>query len=159
MAQSIQSIQSIETVQIQQIQIQQIQQIQIQLPNHQEIVLQQLYQTTKQTTHHLFAESIDAMRIGQLMGVMVKQVEQATYPTGKIPGADKKAIVLALGRRLLQDPAVIPSDAVRSAASTAYDALAETMLETLLDVSKHVNTVIQQAAVSCCEAVLACLKK
>lgn len=152
--------QSIQSIQI--TEIQSIQSIQIieKLPAQQEIVIQQLYQTTKETTRHLFAaESVDAMRIGQLMGMMVKQVEQASYPTGKIPGAEKKAIVLALGRRLLQDPAVIQSDAVRSAACTAYDSLGEMMLETLLDVSKHVNTVIQQAAVSCCEAVLACLKK
>jgi len=131
------------------------------LPERQSLVLDQLYETAKQaTTSLLSADSLsDAMKIGQLMATIVKLVEKASYKGEKIPGAEKKEIALALGKRLVSDPAVIPGDGLRSGVAAAYDLLGESLLETLLDVSRHVNTAIQQAAVSCCEAILGALKK
>lgn len=131
------------------------------LPERQSLVLDQLYETAKQTTASLLsADSLsDAMKIGQLMATIVKLVEKASYKGEKIPGAEKKEIALALGKRLVSDPAVIPGDGLRSGVSAAYDLLGESLLETLLDVSRHVNTAIQQAAVSCCETILQMLKK
>jgi hypothetical protein len=131
------------------------------LPERQALLLDELYETSKQTTKSLLsAESMsDAMKIGQLMAMIVKLVEKASYKGEKIPGAEKKEIALALGKRLVSDPAVIPGDGLRAGVGMAYDLLAESLLETLLDVSRHVNTAIKEAAISCCESLLASLKK
>lgn len=131
------------------------------LSERQALLLDQLYEAAKQATKSLLsAESMsDAMKIGQLMAMIVKLVEKASYKGEKIPGAEKKEIALALGKRLVADPAVIPGDGLRNGVGMAYDLLSESLLETLLDVSRHVNTAIQEAAVSCCESLLAALKK
>jgi hypothetical protein len=131
------------------------------LSERQSLLLDQLYETAKQATASLLsAESMsDAMKIGQLMAMIVKLVEKASYKGEKIPGAEKKEIALALGKRLVADPAVIPGDGLRDGVCVAYDLLGESLLETLLDVSRHVNTAIQEAAASCCESLLAALKK
>lgn len=132
------------------------------LSEKQEIVLNELYDTLKETAKGLFSLSSmdDAMRIGKLMAEIMKLVEKATYPGGqKIPGAEKREIALALGKCVTSDPDVIPDEGVRHGVSSAYDAVGEPLLETLLDVSRHVNVFIKEVAVSCCEGILACLKK
>lgn len=131
------------------------------LTERQEHVLDQLYETAKLATKEVMNASSmdDAMKIGKMMATIVKLVEKASYRGEKIPGAEKKEIALALGKRLVSDPTVIENDIVRGGVSTAYDLLGESLLETLLDVSRHVNRVIQEAAVSCCESILACIKK
>lgn len=133
----------------------------IKLQDRQEIVLNQLYLTIKDTMKEtLNMESMDhAMKIGRMMAEIVKLVEKASYPTGKIPGAEKREIALALGKRLVSDQAVIPHDTIRNGLIMTYELLGEQLLETLLDVSRHVNTVIQQAALSCCESIVECLKR
>lgn len=131
------------------------------LPEKQEVILNQLYEAAKLATKEILSASSmdDAMKIGKLMATIVKLVEKATYRGEKIPGAEKKEIALALGKRLVSDPTVIENDTVRGGVSMAYDLLGEQLLETLMDVSRHVNTAIQEAAVSCCEALLAFIKK
>jgi hypothetical protein len=132
------------------------------LSEKQEAVFNELYGTLKETAKSLFAVSSmdDAMRIGKLIGEIMKLVEKATYPGGhKIPGGEKREIALELGRCLVHDPSVIQDEGVRNGVSTAYDAIGEQLMETLLDVSRHVNVMIQEVAISCCEGVLACLKK
>lgn len=132
------------------------------LSERQEAVLNDLYETLKETTKGLFSLSSmdDAMRIGKLMAEIMKLVEKATYPGGhKIPGVEKREIALALGKCLVNDPAVLPDEGVRCGVSTAYDLMGETLLDTLLDVSRHVNVFVKEVAVSCCEGILACLKK
>lgn len=133
----------------------------IKLQERQELILNQLYLTLKETMKEILnMESMNhAMKIGKLMAEIVKQVEKVSYPTGKIPGAEKREIALALGKRLVSDQAVIPHDTIRNGLVITYDLLGEQLLETLLDVSRHVNTVIQQAALSCCESIVECLKR
>lgn len=131
------------------------------MSERQQQVLDQLYETAKLATKELLSLSSmdDAMKIGKMIATIVKLVEKASYRGEKIPGAEKREIALALGKRLVADPTVIENDTVRGGVGMAYDILGESMLETLLDVSRHVNTAIQQAAVSCCESILACIKK
>jgi hypothetical protein len=128
----------------------------------QEGVVKELYGTLKETAKGLFSLSSmdDAMRIGKLMAEIMKLVEKATYPGGrKIPGVEKREIALALGTCLVNDSTVFPDEGVRHGVSRAYDLLGEQLLETLLDVSRHVNVFVKEVAVSCCEGILACLKK
>lgn len=147
-------------IQMTSVQVTQIQSI-VNLPEKQERILDQLYETAKLATKEILSASSmdDAMKIGKMMATIVKLVEKATYRGEKIPGAEKKEIALALGKRLVSDPTVIENDTVRGGVSTAYDLLGEQLLETLLDVSRHVNTAIQEAAVSCCESIIALIKK
>jgi hypothetical protein len=127
----------------------------------QEQVIDQLYETAKLATKEIFSiSSMDqSMKIGRMMATIVKLVEKASYRGEKIPGAEKREIALILGKRLVSDPAVIGNDTVRKSVCTAYDLLGEQLMETLLDVSRHVNAAIQKAAISCCESILACMKK
>ena len=131
------------------------------LSERQELILNQLYLTLKESMKELFSlESMDhAMKIGRMMAEIVKLVEKARYPNEKIPSVEKREIALALGKRLVSDHDLIENDAIRDGLITTYELLGEQLLETLLDVSRHVNTMIQQAALSCCESIVECLKR
>jgi hypothetical protein len=124
-------------------------------------VLDQLYVVAKDTTKGILSiQSADhALKIGRMIAEIVKLIEKASYRGEKIPGAEKKEIALELGKRLLSDPAMISDETIRNGLLTAYDLLGEQMLDTLIDVSQHVNTAIKEVAISCCEALLRALKK
>ena len=131
------------------------------LSGKQKEVLDQLYETAKKTAKEILSlNSLDhVMKIGRLVAEIVKLMEKATYGGVKIPGAEKKEIALELGKRLLSDPAVVSDETVRNGLLTAYDLVGENMLDTLIDVSLHVNTAIKEVTVSCCESLLRMLKK
>jgi hypothetical protein len=131
------------------------------LSERQEEVLNDLYDTLKETTKELFSlSSMDhAMRISRMMAEIMKLVEKATYRGEKIPGAEKREIALALGQCLVNDPEVIPDEDVRHGVCAAYGILGEQLLETLMDVSRYVNVMVKEAAVSCCEYIVAWMKK
>jgi dGTP triphosphohydrolase len=129
-------------------------------PRQKEIVAQ-LYEVSKEAAKRIFSvSSLDhVMNISRLLAEIVKLTEKASYRGEKIPGSEKKAIVLELGRQLLQDPEVLSDELARAAAGMAYEAMGESLLETLLDVSKHVNVMVKEVATSCCSALLSCLQK
>jgi hypothetical protein len=124
-------------------------------------VLDQLYETAKKAVKEILSlDSLDhAMKIGRMIAEIVKLMEKATYRGGKIPGEEKKEIALELGKRLLMDPSVVSNETVRNGLLTAYDLVGEQMLDTLIDVSRHVNTAIKEVAISCCESLLRMIKK
>lgn len=129
-------------------------------PRQKEVVAQ-LYEVSKETAKRIFSvASLDhVMNIGRLLAEIVKLTEKASYRGEKIPGSEKKAIVLELGRQLLQDPEVLSDELARTAAGMAYEAMGEALLETLVDVSKHVNVMVKEVAATCCGALLSCLQK
>jgi hypothetical protein len=124
-------------------------------------VLDQLYETAKKAVKDILSlDSLDhAMKIGRMIAEIVKLMEKATYRGSKIPGEEKKEIALELGKRLLMDPSVVSNETVRNGLLTAYDLVGEQMLDTLIDVSRHVNTAIKEVAISCCESLLRMIKK
>jgi hypothetical protein len=131
------------------------------LSGKQREVLDRLYSTAKNMAKEILSlNSIDhAMKIGRLMAEIVKLMEKASYHGEKIPGAEKREIALELGKRLLSDSSVVSDETLRNGLLTAYDLVGEQMLDTLIDVSQHVNTAIKEVAVSCCEALIKMLKK
>lgn len=133
----------------------------VKLSDRQENVLNQLYNSLKEIMKEtLSLESADhAMKIGRMMAEIIKLVEKARYPNDKIPGAEKKEIAIALGKRLVSDKDVVQNETIRNGLITAYDLLGEQLLETLMDVSRNVNIAVQQAALSCCESILDYLKR
>lgn len=99
----------------------------------------------------------EAMKITQLIGSIMKLLESLTINGVKLNGSTKKVISLELGRILIRD--LIKDESLKETILPIYDAMADTVLETLIDVSQHINTAAREAAISCCESLLSCLKK
>lgn len=72
----------------------------------------------------------------------IKIVEKTKVNNNKLDGADKKQIVLELGKILLVTE--IPDKNVTDIIIPIYDAVAEEILETIIDVSSQVNTEIKK---------------
>jgi hypothetical protein len=99
----------------------------------------------------------NALKITQLIGNMIKLLENLSFGGKKITGSTKKAVAVELGRNLIQD--LIKDQELKTTLLGMYDMLADSTLETLIDVSQHVNTAMKEAAASCCEALVECLRK
>jgi len=99
----------------------------------------------------------EAMKITQLIGSIMKLLENLTINGVKLNGSTKKVISLELGRILIRD--LIKDESLKATILPIYDSIADTVLETLIDVSQHINTAAREAAISCCESLLSCLKK
>lgn len=98
-----------------------------------------------------------ALKITQLMGAIMKLLENLTFEQKKLTGPTKKAVAIELGRQLIQD--VVKDDALKQVVLPLYDTMAEPLLETLVDVSQTLNVAVKEAAASCCEWMAACMKK
>lgn len=98
-----------------------------------------------------------AMKVTQLVASIVKLIESLQFQGKPLSGPNKKAVALELGRQLIQD--VIKDQAVKDVVIPIYNMTAESTLETLIDVSQHLNVAAKEAAASCCEAIAACIKK
>lgn len=96
----------------------------------------------------------DAIKMTQLMGSIIKMLETITFNQVKLSGANKKAVALELGHSLIKDS--VSDENLKTAILTLYDLTAEQTLETLIDVSKHVNVA---QVVSCCEFLAEFFKK
>lgn len=99
----------------------------------------------------------NALKITQLIGNIMKLLENLSFGGKKISGATKKAVTIELGRNLIRD--LIPNQELKTTLLGMYDVLADSTLETLIDVSQHVNTAVKEAAASCCEFLAECLRK
>ena len=98
-----------------------------------------------------------ALKITQLMGSIMKLLENLTFNQMKLSGPTKKAVAIELGRSLIRD--LIKDDSIKDILLPLYDTMAEPLLETLVDVSHTLNTAAKDAAASCCEWMAACIKK
>ncbi len=99
----------------------------------------------------------NALKITQLIGHLMKLLENLSFGGKKISGSTKKAVSIELGRNLIRD--LIKDQELKMTLLGMYDMLADSTLETLIDVSQHVNTAVKEAAASCCEAIVECLRK
>lgn len=111
-----------------------------------------------------FAEGIlshptlsSALKITQLMGAIMKLLENLTFQQKKLTGSTKKAVAIELGRQLIQD--LVKDDTLKQILLPLYDTMAEPLLETLVDVSHTLNTAVKEATASCCEWMAGCLRK
>lgn len=129
------------------------------LTEEQQKIMQFVYDSAKS-----FAEGIlshpslpAALKITQLIGAIVKLLENLSFHGQKLNGPTKKAIAVELGRVMIRD--LIKDDAVKGVLLPLYDTMADSVLETLVDVSHTLNVAASQAAASCCESIAACLRK
>ena len=106
----------------------------------QKMVLATMYVDVKETVEKILTVSSvsDIVRIAQSIAEIIKRLEATS-----LVGADKKRIALELTRDLIKD--VLHSDSVLA----IYDAIAEDILETMVDVSRTLN-VVEEAAEKAC---------
>jgi len=130
--------------------------VEITIPNmeeeivtHQRALVQTLYDSAKGTSAALLSDPLldSSLKITQLIAQLMAFMEQVNMGGEKISGANKKAIVLELGRLLIKDH--IKDDIQRVKILLMYDVLAEKTLEVMIDISHVVNKQAVKAAVSC----------
>jgi len=97
------------------------------------------------------------LKITLTLGEVIKHVESAKVDGHSPNGADKKAVVIELGRILIKE--LIADEAQEKEIVAVYDIFAERTLEAMIGVSKVVNTVIQEVATSCCPGFLSFFRK
>jgi hypothetical protein len=120
-----------------------------------------IYESVKAAIKELISDpSInETIKITKTIAKLVKELENAKVD-GKAPtGADKKAVAIQLGRILIKE--VVTNDSLEANILMVYDVVAEPTLETMIEVSKVVNVVIQKVVTSCgptFDKVLKCLR-
>ena len=77
-----------------------------------------------------------------IITMCIKIIEKTKVNNKKIDGSDKKQIVLELGKIIINTE--IDNTAITNDINPIYDALAEEVLETVIDVSSHVNTEVKK---------------
>jgi|TARA_B110000211_G_C14048785_1_gene540222 hypothetical protein len=77
-----------------------------------------------------------------IISTCIKIIEKTKVNNKNIDGSDKKQIVLELGKIIINTE--IDNTSITNIINPIYDALAEEILETLIDVSSHVNTEVKK---------------
>ena len=116
-----------------------------------------MYDSTKSAIQSFMADNSlsNALKITKTIGQIIKQVESVKID-GKTPtSADKKAIVIQLGRILIKELISNDEDEIL----VLYDLMAEQTLEAMIDVSRVVNVVVQEMAAKCCPSLLDLFKR
>ena len=90
---------------------------------------------------HVSPEDI-SKNIFVIISTCIKILEKTKVNNKKIEGSDKKQIVLELGKIIINTE--IDNTAITDVINPIYDTLAEDVLETLIDVSSHVNTEVKK---------------
>jgi hypothetical protein len=84
----------------------------------------------------MLSGQITAVNITLLLGKLVKTVENIVVEGGKLHGADKKVVVLEVGRQLIKR---FVHGGQQENAIFIYEMAAEPVVDTLVDVSRNVN--------------------
>lgn len=96
-----------------------------------------------------------SVKVTKLLAALMKIMEKTHVNGSKIPGAKKKAVVLYLLRQLMKD--IVADIPVQSYLISKAEAIGESLLETLADISRNVN--IPEVAASCCASLFSALTK
>ncbi len=129
------------------------------LSEEQSKVLKIVYDKVKESTdlilHHPRLEN--ALKLTQMIASIIKLLETVKLNELLLSGKDKKEIALELGRILIKD--LIKEDEKRVVLLMIYDSTAEQLLETMVDVSHHLNIKVKELTGSCCEGLLNLFKR
>jgi hypothetical protein len=96
-----------------------------------------------------------SVKVTKLLAALMKIMEKTKVDGSKIPGLKKKAVVLYLLRQLMKD--VVSDLPVQSYLISKAEAIGESLLETLADISRNVN--IPEVAATCCMGLISALTK
>lgn len=107
----------------------------------------------------------NTLKVTRVIGQLIKKLENDTIDGHKPTGDDKKAVAIQLGRVMIKE--LVEDETHEKEILSVYDFLADGLLETMIDVSKVVNTVVKQAVntvvehavTSCCPSFLRFFKK
>ena len=92
------------------------------------------------------------IKIMQIISAVIKIVEGLTVMKKTISGIDKKAVALACGRKCIK----MMKDHLDML--LLYDAIAESAMETMIDVSRNLNINVKEAG-DCCMGLFSLFKK
>jgi len=128
------------------------------LTEDQKKLASQIYDSIKASLQSFILDKSlnNTIKITKTIGQIIKQLENVKVD-GKAPsGEDKKIVAIHLGRILIKE--VTPDDKGEAEILMVYDLIAEPTLEAMIDVSKVVNTVVQEIATKCCPSLFVMIK-
>jgi len=102
------------------------------------------------------------IQINNIIGQLIKQLENIKIAGLIILGEDKKAVVLVLGHILISK--IVLDESHRKNILVMYDNVADLTLETMIDISKIVNinvekAIVEEVAITCCIGIFSGLLK
>lgn len=114
------------------------------LTEEQEEALKSVYEKAKSASETILHEpSIsNAVKVAQVVGQTIKLLEEAAKTGKKIAGKDKKIVAMELCRRTIKE--LIKDEGLKLNILNKFDTIGEHMLETMIDVSKHLNISVEK---------------
>jgi hypothetical protein len=129
------------------------------LTDAQKSVLKVVYDKVKESSDVILQHpTLDsALKITQMMASIIKLLESVKLKDALLAGKDKKVIALEVGKLLIKD--CIKDEEKQAVLLMIYDSTAEALLETMIDVSQHLNVKVKEVAGMCCEGFMSLFKK
>lgn len=114
------------------------------LTEEQEEVLKAVYEKAKSASETIINEpSINnSVKVAQIVGQTIKLLEEAAKTGKKLAGKDKKIVAMELCRRTIKE--LIKDEGLKLNILNKFDIIGEQMLETMIDVSKHLNITVEK---------------
>ena len=129
------------------------------LTDAQKTVLKLVYDKVKDSSDIILQHpTLDsALKITQMMASIIKLLESVKLQDALLGGKDKKLIALEVGRLLIKDN--VKDEEKQAVLLMIYDSTAEALLETMIDVSQHLNVKVKEVAGMCCDGLMSLIKK
>ena len=129
------------------------------LTDAQKTVLKLVYDKVKDSSDIILQHpTLDsALKITQMMASIIKLLESVKLQDALLGGKDKKLIALEVGRLLIKDN--VKDEEKQVVLLMIYDSTAEALLETMIDVSQHLNVKVKEVAGMCCDGLMSLFKK
>ena len=129
------------------------------LTDAQKTVLKLVYDKVKDSSDIILQHpTLDsALKITQMMASIIKLLESVKLQDALLAGKDKKLIALEVGRLLIKDN--VKDEEKQVVLLMIYDSTAEALLETMIDVSQHLNVKVKEVAGLCCDGLMSLFKK
>lgn len=128
------------------------------LTDAQKTVLKVVYDKVKDSSDIILQHPTlhSALKITQMMAAIMKLLESVKLKDALLGGKDKKLIALEVGRLLIKDN--VKDEEKQAVMLMIYDSTAEALLETMIDVSQHLNVKVKEVAGMCCDGLLSLFK-
>lgn len=129
------------------------------LTDAQKSVLKVVYDKVKESSDLILQHpTLDsALKITQMMASIIKLLESVKLQDVLLGGKDKKLIALEVGKLLIKDN--VKDEEKQAVLLMIYDSTAEALLETMIDVSQHLNVKVKEVTGMCCDGLMSLFKK
>ena len=128
------------------------------LTEEQQTILALFYEDAKAAVEDIILSPLPALvKLTKMIGALMKLFEKVKLHGKTISGSNKKAVVMAIVKRLLKD--LVPDRDLLFELLAIYNSNAEYLLETLADVSRSLNVVTEVLESGCCASILSLLNK